>query len=437
MSNLELISSIEAEEVCLGAMLHGDATLNRQIFELLRPNDFYILRNQWVYMAMLGLDMRDEIIDNITVGDELKQMGKYEELGGYAYLTYLINNTPMGFITAAPSYAKSIQRLSFRRKVVSLGTDFAHMAMNENKSTQEMLNEMWESLVALSHENHRSNLISQTQAVTDYFEEVMSGQSRRIPTGLIDLDRKLGGGLHIGGLHVVAGATSAGKSVMMMTFALNGAKKGYSSLIVSLEMPVSEIISRQVAYQVELDTKIQASRQLNEKEQNDFTRAIGELSSLPITYVDKPCTLSELRVMIERLMLKGELHIVVYDYLQLAHAENTPRGMNREQFLSSIARELKEMSMLYNIAIVTGSQLNESGQLRESRGIGHHTDVVMTIEIDDDTESYVGESQSRLRRLRINKQRNGPMGLVDVNFDPKRLVYFNHIDDSKIDLGMF
>jgi replicative DNA helicase len=213
------------------------------------------------------------------------------------------------------------------------------------------------------------------ELVVQVMDEIESRQKpERFAFGLAPLDARLDGGLGRGELAVVAGGTGSGKSVLLGMAALEAATAGKSVLFFSLEMPAVDVIKRMVAnlsgYAIPRATDRPAERHVKAT-----IEGLDVISGLPLTVADDARNLAQ----IEAAAMTARADFIIVDYLQLVE---TPKADNRELGISEVARRLKSIALSRKVAVLTASQLNDDGRLRESRAIGHHADLV--ISVDDD-----------------------------------------------------
>jgi len=196
------------------------------------------------------------------------------------------------------------------------------------------------------------------------------------PTGLPGLDRLLGGGIGRGELAVAAAGTGGGKSILLAMAALATALENRAVAFFSLEMPAPDILRRMAAHLAGLPLKA-----IHEKptaaEMDRMSEALIRLSTLPLTIVDTKFTLPDIEAEARRLIGRGEAELIIVDYAQLVEHRGAE---TREQVVSEIARRLKNLAMSNRKAVLTASQLNDEGKLRESRALGHHADQVVLLE---------------------------------------------------------
>lgn len=224
--------------------------------------------------------------------------------------------------------------------------------------------------------------------------------------GLPGLDRHLSGGLHRGELGVVAADTSRGKSILLSMAALSAIQQGKAVALFSLEMPGKDILRRMAANLAGLP--ILSAHEKPSKHHMDATsRAITTLYGLPLTIVDNLSTLADIDREARRLARMKKADVVIVDYLQLV--EN-PDADSREQAVSEVARKLKNLALNCSAVVLTASQMNEAGQLRESRAIGHHADTIINI---GDTRITVEKNRRGSRGVGVNVTLRGELGRLE------------------------
>jgi replicative DNA helicase len=197
-------------------------------------------------------------------------------------------------------------------------------------------------------------------------EEVDGVIAEVFPSGLVAIDRALGGGFHAGELAVVGGGTGAGKSALLIQAAAACAQAGHAVAYFSLEMPRRDVFRRLAS----------AGSRTPAHDRAGFRMAQCEAAILPVTVYDSLSTLRDITAAIRVAARRGKAAVAVVDYLQLVEAP----GDSRELAMSEVARSLKTLALAEKILVLTASQLNDDGRLRESRAIGHHADAVLAIE---------------------------------------------------------
>ncbi len=234
------------------------------------------------------------------------------------------------------------------------------------------------------------------------------------PIGIPKLDKFLGGGARRGEMLVVGAQTSGGKSILLYQAALQALLNGKSVTIFSLEMPAKAILQRMASNLV--GKTILPMREMagvtewrGVASAKDISSAIIQLMQMKLTIRDDLSEVGEIIAEASRLASLGKADVIVVDYLQIV---TMPTADNREQAVSELSRRLKLTALKTNSVVLTASQLNDDGAVRESRAIGHHTDFLLIISHPDEKKKEVAtyrkkpETQST-SRVRIDKNRRG------------------------------
>lgn len=206
--------SQEAEEAALGAVLASPTTYFA-VAAFLKPDDFFILRHRYIWEAMNRLNGRSEPIEYLTVAQELKDAGHLAEIGGPAYLTQLINNTPTS--VHAEVYGRLVERAAIRRRLMAASDEIKALATNEELTIEEVIAGSEARLFDVTERQLTRQLIPMRQAVNDYFDRIEhlmnnQGEALGLPSGFKDLDKLLGG-MQKSDLIIFAGRPGMGKCV--------------------------------------------------------------------------------------------------------------------------------------------------------------------------------------------------------------------------------
>ena len=439
--------SVEAEEAVLGSILINPEALY-EVAAFLQPEDFFIVKNSWVWEAILRIQERNDEIDYLTVIEELRQQGRLTELGGPAYITYLINHTPTSIY--AEAYGRIVERASLRRKMLAAASEIAQLAHEEDADINEVIDRAEQSLFEVTERRLNKELVPIRLAISDYFDRIeylyqQPDVPRGVPTGFTDLDRLLGG-LQKSDLCIVAGRPGMGKTSWLLSVALNAARaiKGRIAIF-SMEMSNEQIVQRLVSSETGIGTHVLRQGQLDDRGWNLFVEATGNLSGLRI-YLDDTPALSpiQMRTKCRRLYNEYGLDLIMVDYLQLM-SSGTGRQENRVQEISFISRHLKQIARELNVPVLAAAQLSRAveqrqdkrpqlSDLRESGSIEQDADVVMFIYRDE----VYNENTEKLNQadVIVAKHRNGPTGTVALYFR-KELTQFANMRKDSIDLAGF
>ncbi len=358
----------QAEEAVLGAVLIN-AESYFDVAQFLQADDFYIVRNRWIWDAFTRLHERRQPIDYLTVISELEQQSQLAEVGGPAYIMALINQTPTSL--HAEAYGRLIEQTSVRRRMLSAANELAKLAYDQGKTVDTVLDEAEKSIFGISERRIRKDLQPIQQVLSEVYDRVdrMSQRGDEImgvPTGLIDLDR-LFGGLQKSDLLIVAGRPGMGKTGFMLSIAKNAAQKHKKHVAVfSLEMSNEQLVQRLIAQETGIDTQRLRTGKLADDEWPLFTHAIEVLSDTHIFLDDTPAiTPLQLRTKCRRLHLEYSLDLVIVDYLQLMSGDT--RIDNRVQEVSYISRNLKVLARELNVPVLAAAQLSRAVEQRADK----------------------------------------------------------------------
>ena len=411
-------NSREAEEAVLGSVLINPESYF-EISQVIMPDDFYIIRNQWIWNSYVRLHERRVPIDILTVSESLQEQGQLEEIGGQAYLLALVNQTPTSL--HAEAYAHIVEQTSIRRKMLASANEMARLAYDESKEIKTILDEAEKQVFGLSARRVRHDLEFIQQVVSDYYDHIDELSKRDeeifgVPTGLTDLDHLLGG-LQKSDLLIVAGRPGSGKTGFLLSIAKNAAQKHKKNVAMfSLEMSNQQLVQRLIAQETGIDTHRLRTGKLKDEEWSVFTHAIDVLADTHIWLDDTPAiTPLALRTKCRRLHMEQGLDLILVDYLQLMGSDS--RNENRVQEVSYISRSLKVLARELDVPVLAAAQLSRAveqregkrpmlSDLRESGSLEQDSDIVMFIHRPDKDEK--DNPRQNIAELIVAKHRNGP-----------------------------
>lgn len=416
----------EAEQAVLGAVLLDPSVLT-SVNERLKPGDFYRQAHQKLFQVMNELDEKGEPVDLVTLTAELNDRKLLDEIGGVPYLNELANAVP----TAAnvEYYAKIVEEKAILRRLIRTATQIAASGYSGQAELNQILNEAERKILEISQRTVRGeDFVSIHDALLESYEQIETlhfnkGGISGLPTGFVDLDR-MTSGLKGSELIILAARPSMGKTAFALNLAQNvGVRSGKTVAIFSLEMSASQLVTRMLAAEGNIDAQAFRTGNLNEEDWEKLTMAMSTLSESPIFIDDTPgVTVYDIRAKLRRLKAEHGLGLVVIDYLQLISGRG---GDSRQQEISEISRSLKLLAREFNVPVIALSQLSRAveqrqdkrpmlSDLRESGSIEQDADVVTFLYRDD---YYNEESEKQnIAELIIGKQRNGPVGKVELLF---------------------
>ena len=358
--------NVEAEQAVLGALLLDPEAIV-QIIPLIRTEDFYLEKHQWIFQAIYALHERREPIDFLTVVAELERRGHLSEVGGAAYITALINAVPSAI--HIEHYARLVERLATQRRLISAAGRIAEIAYAGDEDIDAILDRAVVAVFAVAQRRLSRDVISMRVAVDQFMDHLdyvqrHQGELLGVPTGFIDLDKLLGG-LQPSDLIIIAGRPGSGKTSFALSLMQTAAARYKKHIaLFSLEMSAEQLVQRLVASLGQIDATALRQGKLSDEDYARLVRATGELSELPI-FIDDSAALTpiEIRAKARRLHAEHGLDLIIIDYLQLM----TVRGRveNRVQEISQISRQLKELARELKVPVVALSQLSRAVESRQ------------------------------------------------------------------------
>ena len=433
MSAVELLAErkhedLSAERAVLGALLF-DGSLLTSVAEILLPEDFALPAHSEIFSAMLALDSSHRPIDLLTLAEELKIRGKLAVVGGPAYLTSLDQGVP--FAHNAAQYAKIVKEKATRRNLANVAKEIFHLASQSVGELDEIIDEAERKLFYVSDKRRTGDLVPMgelMESALELLERMRKSDTgvTGLSTGFLDLDALLTG-FHPGELIVIAARPGVGKTSLAMNMALSVARKEKRAVgIFSLEMPSLQLLTRLLATTAKVDVKKLRGGRLSANDEAKLQEVAAELFQVKL-YIDDTGALSsfDLRAKARRLKAREpDLALLVIDYLQLMHQRG--RVESRQLEVAEISRSLKQLAKELDVPVVALSQLSRKveerkggrpmlSDLRESGAIEQDADVVMFIHREEEGEDNKNRSNIPMELI-VAKQRNGPIGSVDLVF---------------------
>ena len=415
--------SVEAEQSVLGSIMI-DHAMYAPVIDKLQPEHFFSPENQLIFKAIVGIIDKQGNPDVFSIGDVLKRDGQLLQAGDMDYIMSLPENTPTLDIRSVWQYYMILDGCLTRRNV-----EAAAFSVLEHVRYTRDIDDVLEAVQGVL-----GNIDNEAKASTTHIDKVLDKSLERMdelyrlgadvmlgcPTGLIDLDKETGG--FDTGVHVIAGRPGMGKTVLAVQAAVESAKSGYNSLIMSLEMPDIQLGDRIISMEggIPFD-RIVTPGKLQEEDFIKAAGAIHKVKGLPLEIMDNfesklARVISAIRGWHRKATKPGP---VVIDYLQLLP---TP-GNDRVSGIGDITRRLKVLSNQLDIPIILVSQLSRNleqrpnkrpidSDLRDSGSIEQDADSIMFVYRD---EVYNEDSQSKgIAEIIRGKTRRGTRGTTYV-----------------------
>ena len=420
--------SIDAEHAVLGALLVNPFAITR-VVEVLKPQSFYKQAHRQIYSTVIDLFNSSEPIDVVTVSENLRDKDKLELVGGRAY----INDLALSVVTTAniEYYAKIVAEKATLRDLIKAGTEIVSLAFDENE-TSHVLDTAEKLIFGIAQSKSSEDLVPVKDIVTKSYEQIEKRYNNRdeltgTPSGFYDLDN-MTAGFQPSDLIIIAARPSMGKTAFVLNIAQEvGIRKKLPVAIFSLEMSKEQLVQRMLCSEAEIDSNRIRTGHMQSDDWSKLSNAMGLLGDAPI-YIDDTAGVNvmDIRAKCRKLSMEhGALGLIVVDYLQLM--EGTSGGSeNRVNEISKISRGLKTLARELKAPIAALSQLSravESRQikkpmlsdLRESGSIEQDADLVMFLYREEYYDPENTEKRGKAEVI-VAKQRNGPVGSVDLLF---------------------
>ncbi len=437
--------AIDAEMAVLGSMLL-DAEAVETAFEILKPEHFYKDAHQKIFAAMKALVDRSQAIDIVTLSEELKRNNLLTQLGGEIYLTQLVDKVATS--AHVKHYAEIVYKKFVVRDLIRTATGLVQRCYKEeDDDPQSLIDAAADQIYKLSQKQKLSGFVASKDLapeVMDILEKAIQNKNaiQGVPTGLDAFDHRTGG-LRKSDLIILGARPSQGKTALALNIAHHACVECKIPVaFFSLEMGKHSIFERMLGAASMVEIHKLRTGWFDRSKWADLTRELGRLASAPFFIDDTSgISITELRMRSRRLASElkkqgKELGLIVIDYLQLIRGGER-RVESRQQEVSEISRMLKDLARTLNVPVLALSQLSRKNEdksrsdnkpqlsdLRESGSIEQDADVVALIHRDwyykrDD------ESLKNKATLIIAKQRNGPVGDIDLAFFGEYALFTN------------
>ena len=427
----QLPHSVEAEQAVLGSMLIDPRCVS-EVIDKLRTDDFYIRQNKEIYETIYSMFNYSLTIDPVTVLENMKQNGYYDENQSRGYILQLMDTTPTAANVGV--YIEIIKDKTLLRRVAEAAGDLTAMIQEGTATGQDILEAAEQRIYAIRQGRSARGLTPISDIIIDVYDrlEELAASDRAIPglsTGLRDLDRAISG-LNNSDLILLAARPGMGKTSMALNILLDAGKRsGKKVAFFSLEMSREQLALRLISSECYVDNKKLVTGKLDDQDWESVAAAADSLNRSTILIDDdSSVTVADILAKCRRV---DDLGLIVIDYLQLmqsAGGKSGSRGENRQQIVSDISRSLKIMAKDLNVPVLCLSQLsraNESRQdkrpmlsdLRESGAIEQDADIVLFLY----REGYYNADTENpnLAECIIAKNRHGETGKVDLQWTPE------------------
>lgn len=427
--------SMEAEQSVIGSMIMSkDAIVEAS--EMITGADFYQQQYGIVFEAMVELHDEGKAVDLITLQDRLREKELPPEISSMEFVRDLLSAVPTS--ANVKYYAEIVAEKSMLRKLIKTTEEISNLCYLGKEKTQDILEVTEKKIFDLVQNRGSEEFVPIRQVVLNAIEKIekasrTQGSVTGIPTGFIDLDYKVSG-FQPSDLILVAARPSMGKTAFVLNIAQYMAfHNDVTTAIFSLEMSKEQLVNRLLALESKVDSQNIRTGNLEDEEWAKLIEGANIIGKSHLIIDDKPgISISELRSKCRKYKMEHNLGIIFIDYLQLMTGSG--RSESRQQEISEISRSLKALARELNVPVVALSQLSRAveqrpdhrpmlSDLRESGAIEQDADVVMFIYRDD---YYNKDSENKnIAEIIIAKQRNGPIGTVNLVWMPNYTKFVN------------
>lgn len=475
-SSDKMPQNIEAEQSLIGSVLFDNKVLE-DLPTNFATRHFFDPLHASIFDACIFLIDNGRLADPLTLKSYLKQDDLQRDMDIEKYLSELREGVVS--LSKAKFYAEEIRNCYVRRSLIRIGDELINKSVNptiditpdqEISNTEEQLYNLAEKdQINSGPLDFKSVLASATNQINEAYNR--KGKLSGIDTGFSGLNRQLGG-LNKSDLLVLAGRPAMGKTALATNIGFNAAKsskleKNESILIFSLEMSAEQLAQRILAEQSTIDSHKLRSGDLNETEFSKLVSTQNDILNLPFFIDDTPAiSVGQIASRARRLKRTHGLSLIIIDYIQLIQGSKASEAQGRVQEVSNITRGLKSLAKELNVPILALSQLSRAveqredkrpilADLRESGSIEQDADVVMFVYREEyyldkseptqrDNENQESFNERFLKwqdrrnmaegkaEIIISKQRHGPTGIVQVQFEAKFTRFMDLVQDDRL-----
>ena len=427
--------STEAEQSVIGSMI-----MDREAIvvasELISGEDFYNKQYGVLFETMVELNEEGNPVDLVTLQNRLKEKDVPPEVSSLEFVRDLITAVPTS--ANIKYYANIVAEKATLRKLIRLNEEIANTCYVGKENLEFILEDTEKRIFQLVQKRNTGDFVPIRQVVMNAMDKIETSAKNKgsvtgIPTGFTDLDYRTAG-MQPSDLVLIAARPSMGKTAFVLNIAQHVAfKQDKCVAIFSLEMSKEQLVNRMFSLESSVDAQKLRTGQLNDQEWERLIESAGVIGRSKLIIDDTPgISISELRSKCRKFKLEHNLSMIIIDYLQLMSGSG--RSDSRQQEISDISRSLKSVARELGVPVLALSQLSRAveqrpdhrpmlSDLRESGAIEQDADVVMFIYRDD---YYNHDSEKKgVSEIIIAKQRNGPIGTVELAWLPEYTKFAN------------
>lgn len=428
--------SIEAEQSIIGSMLMDkDAILTAT--EILTADDFYAKQYATLFSTISELYNEGKAIDFVTLQDRLKQKDAPPELYAIEFIRDMFNAVPTS--VNARQYAEIVKEKALLRQMIKINEEIQNNCYGGTEKIESIMELAEKKIFEITQKRNTGEFVSIQQIVLNTLDKIEAASKTKgnvtgIATGYYDLDYKTSG-LQPSDFILIGARPSMGKTALVLNLAdYIAVKNKVPTVVFSLEMSKEQLVNRMLSMEARVDAQAIRSGSLNDSDWEQLIEGATDISKSGLIIDDTPgISIGELRSKCRKYKMEYDIQLVIIDYLQLMTGDG--RTDSRQQEVSEISRSLKALARELNAPVIALSQVNRAcetrpdhrpimSDLRESGSIEQDADVIMFLYRDEyynkDSDTNKGQAE-----LIIAKQRNGPIGTVDLLWLPNYTRFVN------------
>ena len=426
--------SLEAEKSVLGAaMISKEALID--ILDALIGEDFYNKAHREIFQSIATLHGKNQPVDSLTVSEELKRRNTLEVVGGRTYVMELTEETPS--VYNAKEYAQIISEKAILRRLIDTAASISDKSFRQAEDPREVLDFAEKRVFDIAKEKQSNEVAELADILAINLRQIEERSQQKggvvgVPSGLIDLDKKLSG-FKKSDMIVLAARPSMGKTAFSLNVALHAALREKATvLIFSLEMSKEQLGQRLLSMESRIESQKMSSGDITDDDWISLAGAVNSLWEGNILIDDTPgLKMMEIKNKCRRVKNDKGLDLIILDYLQLMVEENIE---SRQQQVSNLSRGMKLLAREMECPVIVLSQLSRKveardnkrplmSDLRESGAIEQDADVILFLYRD---EVYNEDTEKpNICEVIVAKHRNGPIGTVEVGWQSRFTKFVN------------
>ena len=432
--------SVEAEQSVIGSMLMDrEAIISAS--EIITADDFYQHQYGVMFESMVELFNEGKPVDLVTLQNRLKEKDVPPEVSSLEFVRDIMATVPTS--VNVKSYANIVREKAVLRRLIRVNEEIANTCYAGKEKLEDILAHTEKSIFDLLQSRNSGEFVPIRQVALNVLEKIETasrsgGTVTGIPTGFIDLDYKTSG-MQPSDLVLLAARPSMGKTAFVLNLVdYVAVRKGLPCMVFSLEMSKEQLVNRMLAMESNVDSQKLRTGSLTDADWDAVVEGIGIIGNSKLIIDDTPgISITELRSKCRKMKLEYGLQMIIIDYLQLMTGSGKTSD-NRQQEISEISRSLKALAREMNAPVIALSQLSRAcetrqdhrpmlSDLRESGAIEQDADVVMFLYRDD----YYNKDTDKpnVAEVIIAKQRNGPIGTIELLWRPEYTKFVNMARD--------